>query len=239
LTGLGRDNGGGVVAVVLGGLGEQSSMSGAGLDVLLPRVFWRSIVCPVVRMLGTLARLLGVAGLGGAAALFGSWLTEPDLAKGLGLVAIACVGAIVGLHVLRLRRAVRLGGPPPRLSRRLFASGRALRPPAQAGGTREPAAAEPARLEPYAAAAARLEPYAAAADVESRAPGPEPDLVNSRPRPAAPASQPMEDPTPEPEPEPLYDPNTSEKAEVAPQPEAAESPQSPPRGTVKSSCAAR
>ncbi len=218
------------MAVVLGGLGEQSaSMSGAGLDVLLPRVFWRSIVCPVVPMLGTLARLLGVAGLGGAAALFGSWLTEPDLAKGLGLVAIACVGAIVGLHVLRLRRAVRLGGPPPRLSRRLFASGRALRPPAQAGGTREPAAAEPARLEPYAAAA----------DVESRASGPEPDLVKSRPKRTAPASQPMEDPTPEPEPEPLYEPNTSEKAEVAPQPEAAESPRSPPRGTVTSSRPAR
>jgi len=63
--------------------------------------------------MGSLARFLGVVGLGAVAYLFGSWLAKPTAATGAALLVVAVVGVLVGTATFRTRRRSFLGSPPP------------------------------------------------------------------------------------------------------------------------------
>ncbi len=75
--------------------------------------------------IGTLARLLGVVGLGATAYLLGTWLAKPTATAGLALLAIAILCCLLGAAKWRTRRRAFTGARSAR-ARRLFPSGSGL-----------------------------------------------------------------------------------------------------------------
>jgi len=63
--------------------------------------------------MGSLARFLGVVGLGAIAYLFGSWLAKPTAATAAALLVVAVVGVLVGTATFRTRRRSFLGPSLP------------------------------------------------------------------------------------------------------------------------------